>query len=522
VDRKATFVQKIKDGYQCREESFLIGAAMLDGDCIAEAPVKVPLSTMNRHGLIAGATGTGKTKTLQLIAEELSLKSVPVLLMDIKGDLSGVARPGSTSTAIEERHRKIGVTYSPAALPVEFLTISNEKGVRLRATTHEFGPILLSKILSLNDTQGGVLSVIFKYCDEKKMPLLDIKDLRKVLQYVTGEGKKDVEDAYGKISAATTGTILRKIVELESQGADLFFGEPSFEVEDLLSLDENGKGVISVIRLADIQDRPKLFSTFMLSLLGEIYSTFPEEGDLSQPKLVIFIDEAHLIFAEATEALLDQIETIIKLVRSKGVGIVFCTQNPTDIPQNVLSQLGMKVQHALRAFTAQDRKAIRLAAENYPDTEFYKVDELITSLGIGEAMVTVLNEKGAPTPLAATLLRTPASRMGPLTDRELSDTVRRSKLAAKYNQTIDRESAYEILIKKIEAMQKATEQEKLQTDKKQTEKKQSDEKKETGILDNPFVKELSKTVGGTLGREVTRELTRGILGMFGLGSRRRR
>ncbi len=512
VDKKATFIEKIKDGYDCRGESLLLGAAMLESECLAQAPVKVPLSTINRHGLIAGATGTGKTKTLQLLAEELSLKSVPVLMMDIKGDLSGIARPGVSSAAIEERHKKIGVPYSPAALPVEFLTISNEKGVRLRATTHEFGPILLSKILSLNDTQGGVMSVIFKYCDEKKLPLLDIKDLKKILQYVTGDGKKDIEEAYGKISASSTGTILRKIVELESQGADLFFGEPSFAVEDLIAVDENGRGVISVIRLADIQDKPRLFSTFMLSLLGEIYSTFPEEGDLSQPKLVIFIDEAHLIFAEATQALLDQIETIIKLVRSKGVGIIFCTQNPTDIPQSVLSQLGMKVQHALRAFTAQDRKAIKLVAENYPDTEFYRVDELLTSLGIGEALVTVLNEKGVPTPLAAVLLRTPASRMGPLTDKELEETVSRSRLAVRYNQTVDRESAYEILSKKIEAAQRVEEQEKPHPTKKE----------EAGIFDNPFVKELSKTVGGTLGREVTKGITRGILGMFGLGGRRRR
>ncbi|MGV8120848.1 MAG: helicase HerA-like domain-containing protein [Candidatus Xenobiia bacterium LiM19] len=512
MDKKATFIQKIKEGYDCRGESLMLGAAMLDGECLAEAPVKVPLSTLNRHGLIAGATGTGKTKTLQMIAEELSLKSVPILLMDIKGDLSGIARPGAISASIEDRQKKIGAPWAPAALPVEFLTISQQKGVRLRATTHEFGPILLSKILSLNDTQGGVLSVIFKYCDEKKLPLLDIKDLKKVLQYITGEGRKDVEDAYGKISAASTGTILRKIVELESQGADLFFGEPSFAVEDLLGMDENGKGVISVLRLADIQDRPKLFSTFMLSLLGEIYSNFPEEGDLSQPKLVIFIDEAHLIFAEATQALLDQIETIIKLIRSKGVGIVFCTQNPTDIPESVLSQLGMKVQHALRAFTAQDRKAIKLAAENYPDTEFYRVDELLTSLGIGEALVTVLNEKGVPTPLAATLLKAPASRMGPLTDRELDETVSRSRLTARYNKTIDRESAYELLSRKIEAVHETEKEEKPHPAKK----------KDNGILDNPFVKELSKTVGGTLGREVTRELTRGILGMFGLGSRRRR
>lgn len=512
MDKKATFIQKIKEGYDCRGESLMLGAAMLDGECLAEAPVKVPLSTLNRHGLIAGATGTGKTKTLQMIAEGLSLKSVPVLLMDIKGDLSGIARPGAISPSIEERQKKIGAPWAPTALPVEFLTISQQKGVRLRATTHEFGPILLSKILSLNDTQGGVLSVIFKYCDEKKLPLLDIKDLKKVLQYITGEGKKDVEDAYGKISAASTGTILRKIVELESQGADLFFGEPSFEVEDLLGMDENGKGFISVLRLADIQDRPKLFSTFMLSLLGEIYSTFPEEGDLSQPKLVIFIDEAHLIFAEATQALLDQVETIIKLIRSKGVGIVFCTQNPTDIPESVLSQLGMKVQHALRAFTAQDRKAIKLVAENYPDTEFYRVDELLTSLGIGEALVTVLNEKGVPTPLAAVILKAPASRMGPLTDRELDETVSRSRLTARYNKTIERESAYELLSRKIEAVHETEEEEKPHAAKK----------KDNGILDNPFVKELSKTVGGTLGREVTRELTRGILGMFGLGSRRRR
>lgn len=448
------FIKHINDGYNCTGDYITLGSAILDGEAIADAIIKVPLKTMNRHGLIAGATGTGKTKTLQVFSEQLSEKGVPVLLMDVKGDLSGIAMPGEVKAFITERHNKIKLPFSVKGFPVELMSLSQQEGVRLRATVSEFGPVLLSRILDLNDTQEGVVSVIFKYCDDNKLALLDLKDLKKVIQYVTEEGKEEIEKDYGKISTATTGIIMRKIIELEQQGADLFFGELSFDIRDLMRVDKNGNGYISIIRLTDIQDKPKLFSTFMLSLLAEIYSQMPEKGDMDKPELVIFIDEAHLIFNQASKALLNQIENIVKLIRSKGVGVFFVTQNPTDIPNGVLSQLGLKVQHALRAFTATDRKAIKLTAENYPISEYYKTDETITNLGIGEALVTALNEKGIPTPLAATMLRAPVSRMDILTPPEISAMNRNSVLVQKYSQSIDRESAYEILNKKVSDIEK--------------------------------------------------------------------
>src|SRR5688572_9737498 len=429
---KKTFTELVQTGYSFKGETLKIGRAMLDGEVVPGADILIPLKTMNRHGLIAGATGTGKTKTLQVLAERLSEASVPVLLMDIKGDLSGIAAAGAENGNISDRSRKINVEFKPTTYPAELLTLSNEKGVRLRATVSEFGPVLLSKILGLNDTQGGFVAMIFKYCDDNKLPLLDLKDFIKVLQFVSDEGKAELEKTYGKISTTSTGTILRKVIELQQQGADIFFGEKSFEVEDLLRIADDGRGMISIVRVTDLQDRPKLFSTCMLQLLAELYAVCPEEGDLDKPKLVMFIDEAHLIFQEASEALLQQIETIIKLIRSKGIGIYFCTQNPMDVPAPVLAQLGLKVQHALRAFTAADRKVIKKTAENYPETKFYKIDELLTQLGIGEALITALNEKGIPTPLVHTMLVPPRSRMDVLTDTEMDTLINQSKLVKKY------------------------------------------------------------------------------------------
>jgi len=447
---KQDFFNHIVQGNEFKGDSIILGAAMFEGETITDAFVKIPLKTLNRHGLIAGATGTGKTKTLQVLAENLSDKGIPVLLMDMKGDLSGIAEPSPGHPKIDERHKQIGIPFDAKKFPVEILTISEQGGVRIRATVSEFGPVLLSRILDVSETQSGIISVIFKYCDDNKMPLLDLKDFKKILQYATNEGKEEFAEEYGRISTASTGSILRKVVELEQQGGNLFFGEKSFETDDLLRVDDDGRGFINIIRLTDIQDRPKLFSTFILSLLAEIYATFPEQGDSERPELVIFIDEAHLIFNEASSALLNQIESIVKLIRSKGVGIYFVTQNPTDVPDAVLSQLGLKVQHALRAFTAKDRKAIKLTAENYPISEYYKTDEVLTSLGIGEALVSALNEKGIPTPLAATMLRAPMSRMDILEDNELKQLLEKSSLIKKYNENIDRESAYEMLTKKIE------------------------------------------------------------------------
>ena len=451
-----TFAAQIKGGYTFKGESIKLGMAMLDKQVVPDTVIGLPLKTMNRHGLIAGATGTGKTKTLQVIAEALSDASVPVLMMDIKGDLSGIAAAGTENEKIKERYQLLNETYRPAAYPVELLSLSDEKGAKLRATVTEFGPVLLSKVLDLNDTQAGLMAMLFKYCDDNGLPILDLKDLIKVLQYAGDEGKANIEKDYGKISTTSTGTILRKVIELQQQGADNFFGEASFDVNDLMRMNSDGRGMINILRVTDMQDRPKLFSTFMLQMLAELYATLPEEGDMDKPKLVLFIDEAHLIFKEAGKVLLSQIETIVKLIRSKGVGVFFCTQNPQDVPASVLSQLGLKIQHALRAFTANDRKDIKQTAENYPISEFYKTEDLITQLGIGEALVTMLNEKGIPTPLAHVFLVSPRSRMDILSDGEINAITNNSKLIPKYNQQIDSESAYEILSKRLEAIANAS------------------------------------------------------------------
>lgn len=485
MSSKNHFIEHIEKGYTTKGDFITMGAAMYEGETVTNSYVKIPLKTLNRHGLIAGATGTGKTKTLQVLAENLSEQGIPVLLMDLKGDLSGIAQPSAGHPKIDERHAKIGFPFEAKNFPVEILSLSDQDGVRLRATVSEFGPVLLSRILDLTETQSGIVAVVFKYCDDHKMPLLDLKDFKKVLQYATGEGKEEFQKAYGRISTASTGAILRKIIELEQQGADLFFGETSFEVDDLTRIDENGRGYINIIRLTDIQDRPKLFSTFMLSLLAEIYETFPEQGDSGRPELVLFIDEAHLIFKQASDALLDQIESIVKLIRSKGIGLYFVTQNPTDIPEAVLGQLGLKIQHALRAFTAKDRKAIKLTAENYPDSEFYDTTEVLTSLGIGEALISALDEKGRPTPLAATMLRAPMSRMDVLTPKELAEVIDNSKLVKKYNEEIDRESAYEMLTEKIEKAEALHEKEKA------AEKKTSRSSSRRSTRQNPIVKVLT-------------------------------
>jgi DNA helicase HerA-like ATPase len=484
MSRKEDFIQHINEGYLSKGESIILGGAMLDGEALANTPIKIPLKTLNRHGLIAGATGTGKTKTIQVLSEQLSSFGIPVLMMDIKGDFSGIAKEGEEKSFITERHTKINIPYKTSHFPVELMTLSEQNGVRLRSTISEFGPVLFSRILDLNDTQAGVVSVIFKYCDDNKMPLLDLKDIKKVINYITEEGKAEIEESYGKISTSTTGTILRKIIELEQQGADLFFGEMSFDINDLMRFDENGKGYVNIIRLTDIQDKPKLFSTFMLSLLAEIYQQMPEKGDADQPELVIFIDEAHLIFKEASKTLLEQIETIVKLIRSKGIGVYFITQNPMDVPSGVLAQLGLKIQHALRAFTANDRQAIKQTADNYPSSDFYKTDELLTSLGIGEALVTALNEKGIPTPLAATMMRAPESRMDILTESEIQEINTKSKLVKKYSELIDRESAYEMLNKKIAVVEE-------EVSKQEEEKAENSEPSTASVVGKSVLKVLT-------------------------------
>lgn len=491
------FLENIQSGYSFKGESLLLGAGMMDGKVVPGANIFIPMRTLNRHGLIAGATGTGKTKTLQVLAEGLSTSGIPVLMMDIKGDLSGLGAAGTINEKISERSQLLGISFSAGAAPVELLTLSDAPGTRLRSTVSEFGPVLLSKILDLNETQGGFVAVIFKYCDDNKLPLVDLKDFIKVLQYISDEGKTELEKTYGKISTVSTGTILRKVIELQQQGADQFFGEISFDVKDLFRKNSEGKGIVSIVRVTELQDRPKLFSTFMLQLMAELYATSPEQGDLDKPLLVIFIDEAHLIFQEASDALLQQIETIIKLIRSKGIGIYFCTQNPMDVPSSVLSQLGMKIQHSLRAFTAADRKVIRKTAENYPETIFYKTEDIITQMGTGEALVTILNEKGIPSPLVHCMIRPPESRMDILVPQEIAELVNSSVIAPRYNQVIDAKSAHEILTEKLK---NAPSEEPVKTKKRAV--------KEKSVLDNPVIRSMTRTAGNSL--------IRTLLGVLGL------
>ncbi|MFN6073983.1 MAG: helicase HerA-like domain-containing protein, partial [Fluviicola sp.] len=451
MSTKEAFIKAIQEGYTHKGDSIVLGGGMYNKEGVAETKVSIPLKTMNRHGLIAGATGTGKTKTLQVIAEQLSLKGIPTILMDIKGDLSGLAAAGEVKDFITARSEQIGIPYETKAMPVELMTLTRGDGVHLKATAEEFGPVLLSKILSLNDVQSSVVSLVFAFCKKKKWPLVDLSDLRKTLQYCINEGKEEIEAEYGAVSSSKVNKIMRNIIELEEQGADAFFGEPSFEPNDLIRTDKNGNGVISIIRLMDIQNKPKLFSTFMIGLLNEIYNHFPEAGDSDKPKLCIFIDEAHLVFEEASSALMDQLEVVIKLIRSKGIGIFFCTQNPIDIPDSILAQLGLKVQHALRAFTEKDRKAILKASENYPITDFYDTDSLITELGIGEAFITALNEKGIPTPLVHCMCRPPQSRMDILSPEEVKSLISSSTLVPKYNKEVNRDSAAEIVAEKAKS-----------------------------------------------------------------------
>jgi DNA helicase HerA-like ATPase len=505
---KAKFIAELSARYTPKGEFITLGKGMLDGEVIPEVNVTLPLKTINRHGLIAGATGTGKTKTVQVFAEQLSHAGIPSLVLDIKGDFSGIAEKGTENDIIKERYAKTQLPYEPQAFPVELMTISGAPGVKLRATVTEFGPILLSKILELNETQQSIISIVFKYCDDKGLPLIDLDDLKKVLQYVTDnpQGKADLTNNYGSISPASLGAILRSIVAMEQQGATEFFGEPSFDIHDLIQ-QKNGKGVVNILRVDNIQSKPQLFSTFMLSLFAEIYMTLPEEGDSGKPKLVLFIDEAHLIFKEASKTLLSQIETMVKLIRSKGVGIYFITQIPGDVPENVLSQLGLKIQHALRGFTAKDRKEISKAVENYPITEFYESKELIQNLGIGEAFITALDEKGIPTPLVHTFLISPESRMDILNDAEIADLTSRSALVAKYENDLNKDSAYEMLTSRMEQAVKEA----------PTTVKTKPVKEEPGVFESVMKSRAGRTFTTTLAREGAKF----VLGMFGLGGRKR-
>ena len=445
---RADIIEAAKKAYASSGDAITLGSVLADGECDPEPIVRIPLAMLNRHGLISGATGTGKTRTLQLVAEQLSRAGVSVFLSDVKGDLSGVGTAGAPNDRITQRAKDTGFAWIPSAFPVEFLSLTGKSGAQLRATVSAFGPLLLSKVLGLNDTQTSVLTLVFKYCDDKGLLLLDFSDLRAVLQYLAGDGAAELKD-YGGMSKQTVGVLLREMVELQQQGAEAFFGEPEFNIDDLMQSERDGRGLVSILELSDVQDKPALFSTFMLWLLASLYNHLPEVGDVDKPKLVFFFDEAHLLFDDASKALLDEVEKVVRLIRSKGVGIFFITQSPKDIPGDVLGQLGNRVQHALRAFTADDDKALKAAARTFPKTPFYDIEEILTTLGIGDALVTVLAPNGAPTPPFATRLIPPAARMGPLTDAEMAQRLSSSAQVKEYATPIDRESAREMLAKRV-------------------------------------------------------------------------
>jgi len=441
------FVEAISAGYGFEGLALKLGAAMHEGSTYPPAVVRIPHAMLNRHGLVAGATGTGKTKTLQVMAEQLSMAGVPVFVSDIKGDISGLGAPGVVNEKVAARLASLGATdFVPRGFPVEFFTLVRDKpGVRLRASVQSFGPILFAKVMELNETQESVLSLAFKYAEDKGMPLVDLADLRALLNYLNSDRGKAEMAAYGGVATATVGVMIRKIVGLEQQDADAFFGAPEFDVADFLRTDPDGSGVISVLELADMQDRPVLFSTFVLWLLARLYQTLPEVGDLERPKLVFFFDEAHLLFRDANKAFLQQIELVARLIRSKGVGVFFVTHAPADVPPEVLGQLGNRVQHALRAFTPDDLEVVKATAETFPLTEFYDVERELTQLGIGEALVTALSPKGIPTPTARTMMRPPFSLMAQLDPAAFGAVVSASALVPRYARDADPRSADELL-----------------------------------------------------------------------------
>jgi uncharacterized protein len=454
----AAFRAEMADGYRLDEPAITLGSPLLRDEVLTDVRVQLALARVNRHGLIAGATGTGKTKTLQLIAGQLSSLGVPVFAVDVKGDLSGIGAPGdSTDPKVADRCRSLAWELKVAGHPLEILSLSGKSGAHVRASVSSFGPLLLGKVLDLNETQTSILSLVFRYCDDQHLPLLDLADLRTTLKFLGSDDGKAVLEDLGGISSASLGVILRAIVTVEEEGADDFFGEPEFDVNELLRTALDGRGVVTLLEVADVMDRPRLYPTFVLWLLAQLYETLPEVGDIPKPKLGFFFDEAHLLFDDASDALLEQIERTARLIRSKGVGVYFVTQAPTDVPSSVLSQLGNRIQHALRAFTPDDADALRKTARTFPMTEHYDIERTITSLGIGEALVTVLSPKGVPTPLAATRLIPPDSRMAPLSESEIAQVVAGSPLQARYGTTIDRESAHEIISARLMAARQAAE-----------------------------------------------------------------
>ena len=541
-------------GYTFEGAALELGGLLVDATTLGGVPVRIPLSMLNRHGLIAGATGTGKTKTLQLLAEQLSSAGVPVFAADIKGDLSGLSAPGADNPKVVARAASVGQQWQAQGFPVEFFALGGQgTGIPLRVTMTAFGPTLLSKVLGLNDTQESSLGLVFHYADKAGLPLLDLADLREVVKYLTSdEGKADLKDL-GGLSAATAGVILRELIAFSDQGADAFFGEPEFETSDFLRVSTSstgaggstgeggsagggesaggggGKGVISLVELPNLQDRPAVFSTFLMWLLADLFHDLPEVGDVDKPKLVFFFDEAHLLFNDASKAFLDTIAQTVRLIRSKGVGVFFVTQSPTDVPDNVLAQLGSRVQHQLRAATPNDAKALKQTVNTYPHSAYADLGQVILSLGIGEAIVTVMNERGAPTPVAWTRLRAPQSLMGAADATAMQQAVTSSTLYPKYAESVDRESAREKLAAKLEAgaekahaEQEATQAAEEKASMEDRLRKEGDRAaKPRGRAPKKEKSMVEEVVGSTMFRQVARTAAREIVrGMFGTGRRR--
>ncbi|MFF2214555.1 helicase HerA-like domain-containing protein [Streptomyces antibioticus] len=501
---------EIAAGYAFTGPALDLGALLWEGRCLPDAPVRVPLTVLNRHGLVAGATGTGKTKTLQLVAEQLSAQGVPVFLADVKGDLSGVSVPGADGEKVRERAGEVGQKWTATGFPTEFYALGGlGHGIPVRATVTSFGPVLLSKVLGLNPTQEQSLGLIFHYADQKGLELYDLKDLRAVVAFLTSdEGRTELKEI-GGLSTATAGVILRSLTAFDAQGAAAFFGEPEFDTGELLRTAADGRGIVSVLELPAVQDKPQLFSTFLMWLLADLFHDLPEVGDLDRPKLVFFFDEAHLLFHDASKAFLDSITQTVRLIRSKGVGVFFVTQTPKDVPGDVLAQLGNRIQHALRAFTPDDQKALKATVKTFPDSA-YDLEELLTGLGTGEAVVTVLSERGAPTPVAATRLRAPESLMGPVDGAAVDAAARASSLHERYAQAVDRESAFEKLATRPKPTEKAPEA--------RSKPAAASERAEPSMLEqvvgSGMFRSLARSVGTQVGREITRSL-------FGTARRRR-
>lgn len=515
----------VRDAYAFEGGRIHIGAMMEDGEPNPAVAVNLPVAMLNRHGLIAGATGTGKTRTLQVIAEQAAHAGAAVFVADMKGDLSGIAVPGPASEKLTARAAARGQEWVSRAAPVEFYSLGGQgEGVPIRTTVSDFGPVLLSRVLDLNETQESSLGLIFHYADQGGLALLDLKDLRALIQFLTSDEGKPELKGIGGISTATAGVILRKLTAFEASGADVFFGEPAFDTAQLLRTREDGTGIISCLELPGVATRPELFSTFMMWMLAELYQDLPEVGDLEVPKLVFFFDEAHLLFKDASKAFLDQVVQTVRLIRSKGVGVFFITQTPKDVPGDVLAQLGNRVQHALRAFTPQDAKALKATASTYPSSE-HDLEKVIPSLGTGEAIVTVMSEEGAPTPVAITAVRAPESIMDPAPEGFIARTVAASPLNEQYATVVDRESAYEILAARAEEETARAEQEQSEPEGRSKggdarrepsggrSSRSSAKAKDEGLLQNPAVKSFLRSAGTVLGREITRSL---------FGTRRRR